>query len=75
MSGPVDFLGKPITEHCVVIYPVRSGSAMWLQKMKVSQVIPVGSVYQLKVYDPTSTQMRSHRIKNLHTCVVVERPE
>lgn len=75
MSEPLDFLGQPITEHCTIVYPVRQGSSMWLQKMKVSQVVKTGESYRLVVYDPTSSLMRGHSVKNLHTCIVVERPK
>jgi hypothetical protein len=39
--------------------------------MKVSGVYKSGDGYRITVYDPTSTQKRSHSVKNLHTVVVV----
>jgi len=73
-NPPLDFLGKPITVGATVVYPVRAGSAMWLQKMKVSQVNMNGVKPRITVYDPTSGTQRGHSVKNLHTVVVVEQP-
>ena len=33
-----DFLGQEIKPGCVVVYPVRSGARMWLEKIHVQQV-------------------------------------
>lgn len=71
----LDFLGNPITVGSTVVYPVRAGSKMWLQKRKVSQVVPGGESPSLRVYDPASGSQRAHAVKNLDTVVVVERPE
>lgn len=39
MSEPVkDFMGREIKAGNTVVYPVRAGSKMWLQKMNVTQV-------------------------------------
>jgi hypothetical protein len=70
----VDFLGKPIGVGDTIIYPVRAGAKMWLQKMKVSQVVTSGPKPRLVVYDPSSGTQRGHSVKNIHTVVVVEKP-
>lgn len=36
--NPVDFLGRPITAGVVIVYPVRRGSDMWLNKLNVTHV-------------------------------------
>lgn len=70
-----DFMGREIKVGDTVIYPVRAGSSMWLQKMRVSQVVTSGLNPRIVVYDPTSAQQRGHSVKNLHTVVVVQEPD
>jgi hypothetical protein len=74
MNEALDFLGRPIKVGDTIVYPVRAGSSMWLQKMKVSQVVATAEKPRLVVYDPTSAQQRGHSVKNLHTVVVVQEP-
>jgi hypothetical protein len=38
MTPAVDFMGRTIEAGHVVIYPVRRGSSMWLNKLNVTQV-------------------------------------
>lgn len=40
MNAPTDFLGREIMAGDTIIYPVRRGSAMWLNKLRVTQVLP-----------------------------------
>lgn len=35
LDGPVDFLGCPIEEGDMVVYPVRRGSELYLRKMQI----------------------------------------
>jgi hypothetical protein len=72
----LDFLGREITVGATIVYPVRAGSSMWLQRMQVSQVVPTADSHRLVVFDPQSSTAtrRSHSVKNLHTVVVVEPP-
>jgi hypothetical protein len=37
-----DFVGREIKAGCEVAYPVRRGSRMWLNKLKVQQVLDDG---------------------------------
>lgn len=69
-----DYLGREIKVGCTVVYPVRRGAAMWLKKSKVSQIVEIGEEFNLVVYDPEAAVQRGHRVKNLHTCVVVGQP-
>jgi len=36
----LDFMGREIKVGDTVIYPVRRGSRMWMQKIKVTQIVP-----------------------------------
>ena len=38
MTPAVDFMGRTIEAGHVVVYPVRRGSDMWLNKLSVTQV-------------------------------------
>jgi hypothetical protein len=38
MTPAVDFMGRTIEAGHVVVYPVRRGSSMWLNKLNVTQV-------------------------------------
>ena len=38
MTPAVDFTGRTIEAGHVVVYPVRRGRAMWLNKLSVTQV-------------------------------------
>jgi len=38
MNAATDFLGRAIQAGDTVVYPVRRGSAMWLNKLLVTQV-------------------------------------
>lgn len=40
MNVPVDFLGRDIKAGDTVVYPVRRGSNMWLNRLKVTKVEP-----------------------------------
>lgn len=63
MKPTVDFLGREIKPGDTVIYPVRHGSSMWLQKMTVTQVYPNRLV-------GINAENRRIYIKNLNTTVV-----
>jgi hypothetical protein len=40
MQAPVDFLGNTINPGDTICYPVRRGSSMWLNKLRITQVLP-----------------------------------
>jgi hypothetical protein len=40
MNAPTDFLGREIKAGDTIVYPVRRGSSMWLNKLTVTQAQP-----------------------------------
>jgi hypothetical protein len=65
-EAPVlDFMGREITVGATVVYPVRRGSSMWMQKIKVTQVKPA----TLGGYNNEGRRITLHNIANV---VVVE---
>lgn len=66
-----DFLGREIQVGNLITYPVRKGSSMWLNKLKVTQVRNTGGVFSLVGYNPDDTFKRNVPIRNLHTVTVV----
>lgn len=71
MPQPVlDFLGRPIAVNDTVVYPVRKGSAMWLNRMVVSKVNDEG----VKPILQGHTSKGLVTIKNLTNVVVVNPP-
>jgi hypothetical protein len=67
----VDFLGRPINAGDAVVYPVRRGSEMWMNKVLVDSVrdTPRG-----KAISGTNAAGRRITIRNLANCVVVTEP-
>lgn len=65
----VDFLGHQIQAGDLVVYPVRQGSSMWMNKLRVESVrnTPRG-----KAISGTNDAGRPIIIRNLENCVVVE---
>lgn len=65
----VDFLGHPIEAGNLIVYPVRQGSSMWMNKLRVDAVrdTPRG-----KAVSGTNDAGRRITIRNLTNCVVVE---
>lgn len=68
-TDPVnDFIGRPITSGATVVYPVRRGSDMWMQRITVTQVIG-GVKPSLGGFNGEGRRITIHNIKNV---VVVE---
>jgi hypothetical protein len=65
-----DFMGKTISAGCVVCYPVRRGSKMWLKRLNVLSVqdTPKGTCVS-----GTNETGRRVNVYNLNNCVVVEK--
>ena len=38
MNLPTDFMGREIMAGNIIVYPVRRGSAMWMNKLNVQHV-------------------------------------
>ena len=68
----VDFLGHPITASDLIVYPVRRGSDMWLNKLRVDAIrdTPRG-----KTISGTNESGRRITVRNLINCVVVTEPK
>ncbi len=60
-----DFMGREIKAGDTVVYPVRRGSSMWLNKLNVTMV----EAASLKGFSPEG---RLTTIKNLKNVVVVQ---
>jgi len=64
MIPAVDFMGRTIVAGQTVVYPVRRGSSMWMNKLKVTQV----NEETILGYN---TAGRLLTIKNLQNVVIV----
>ncbi len=60
-----DFIGRAIAAGNTVVYPVRRGSSMWLNKLAVTQVDD-------DHITGFNSDGRRITVKNLNNCVVVE---
>ena len=64
-----DFLNQPITVGSTVVYPVRQGSRLWLNKMIVTDVAKF-----IEGYLPDHPGKRRVWVGKPERCVVVDRP-
>ena len=60
-----DFIGRAIAAGNTVVYPVRRGSSMWLNKLAVTQV----DDDHITGFNKDGRRIT---VKNLENCVVVE---
>lgn len=60
-----DFIGRAIVAGATVVYPVRRGASMWLNKLAVTQVDD-------DHITGFNSDGRRITVKNLNNCVVVE---
>jgi hypothetical protein len=60
-----DFLDRPIRPGQVLVYPVRRGAKMWLDKLIVQRV-DAGTIFGYK------SNGRSTRLKNNENCVIIQ---
>ena len=67
MKAPLDFLGNPIKAGDTVVYPVRRGSDMWLNKLSVQQVTDDG----ISGYNATGRKVNVSKLSNV---VVAPKP-
>lgn len=68
-TAPVlDFMGREIKVNDTVCYPVRQGAKMWLQRIRVTQVVP-GAAPKLGGFNNEGRKITIHKISNV---VVVE---
>jgi expansin (peptidoglycan-binding protein) len=64
MDSPTDFLGRTIAVDNNLVYPVRRGSRMWLNRIQVTKV-ECDAVYG------NSPEGRGVKLTNLKNTVVV----
>ena len=64
MTGATDFLGREIKPDDTIVYPVRRGSSMWMNKLRVTQVLPT-------VVKGLNSEGRWIVVRNLKNAVVV----
>ena len=67
MNEATDFLGRSIAVDDTLVYPVRRGSRMWLNKITVTKV---GSV-EIHGYNPEGRRIM---LTNLNNTIVVPTP-
>lgn len=73
-EAPVlDFMGREITVGATVVYPVRRGSSMWMQKLRVTQVIPVGP--KIGGFNPEGRRIVLQNIANVTVVEPVPTPQ
>lgn len=65
--SPLDFMGRKITVGATVIYPVRRGSSMWMNKLKITQVIPEtpSSPPTIGGYNSEGRRITLHNVANV----------
>ena len=64
----IDFTGREITVGMRVSYPVRKGSAMWLQSARVESVMLGAGGYTIHARNPEG---RPVRITAMDRCVII----
>ena len=65
-----DFLGNLIEVGCTIVYPVRRGSAMWMRKASVTQIVQHDRT-QPPLLVCLNPKARRVTVQNLDNCVVV----
>jgi hypothetical protein len=70
--SPVDFVNRTIEIGNTVVYPVRQGSSMWLNKMVVTGIENRDKGYVLVGYIPDHPGKRRVQISSLDRCVVIQ---
>jgi len=64
MNKPIDFLGRVIQAGDTLVYPVRRGSKMWLNRIRVTKS-------EIDIILGDSPEGRSVRLSNLKNTVVI----
>jgi hypothetical protein len=67
-----DFFGHSIKIGDVCVYPMRRGSKMWMQIIRVDGIELTDNGYVLTGYDGNG---RRTRTRNTENCVIVPKPE
>ena len=69
MTPIYDFVGREITPGCRVCYPMRRGSRMWLQTLRVRAIEFRDSV---PILVGSNEMEQDTETKNIQNCIVVE---
>ena len=64
MNHPIDFLGSEIRAGDMLVYPVRRGSKMWLNKLTVTKA-------EIDVIHGISPTGRMVKLTNLKNTIIV----
>ena len=64
MNNPTDFLGRTIVVGDTLVYPVRRGSKMWLNRIAVTKA-------ESDMIHGTSPRGRMVKLTNLNNTVVI----
>jgi len=64
MNNPTDYLGRKIQAGDILVYPVRRGSKMWLNRIAVTKV-EADQIYG------TGREGRLVRLTNLNNTIVI----
>ena len=67
-----DYLGRPIKPGDVVVYPVRRGSRMWLNRLHVQAVEITPRGPSVSGYNNAGRRIAVH---NLENCVILREEE
>jgi len=70
MNAPADYLGREIKVDDLLVYPVRRGSHMWLNRIKVTMVTPDF----VKGFSPEGRPVTIRNLKNAIVCQPPARP-
>ena len=65
----IDFMGREIKANDTSVYPVRRGSSMWMQRIKVTQVVSDATGVSIGGFNGEGRKITIHNIANV---VVVE---
>lgn len=64
MTEVLDFMGRGIKAGDTLIYPVRRGSSMWMQELRVTQVLP-GDKPKIAGFNPEGRRITIYNIANV----------
>jgi len=72
MTYVFDFFGKQIKVGDTCVYPMRRGSKMWMQILRIDGIEEIDEGYTLTGCDGNG---RRTRTRNIGNCVIVTTPE
>jgi len=69
---PKDYTGKPIKSGFTVVYPVRQGSAMWLQHMIISHIEVIRAHDPIFKLHGTNRDGKLVKLKHPDRCIIIK---